>query len=261
MRTAASELQPPMPKPAARNTLDNLGAVRYATFLEASALEVAKGQRGERSRLKLLAAGGRLLDRCNFQELKIEDVCVEAGLAKGTFYIYFASKDEFLRELCSAYCRFELNTLPRRAPDLSRFAASRLWIGWYERTFAVNSGILRCIVQMGAHDTTVRELWLQRNASVVQALMAESIVGRQLSGDDLKVMLWTLRTVGGMLDQSLFDRYGLQTPSGLEDLGDIELVVELHAVLAYRAMYGTEPPAEEIEGGQALLRLARQLNR
>lgn len=250
-----------MSKPASRNTLDYLGAVRYSTFLEASALEVAKGQRGERSRLKLLAAGGRLLDRCNGQELKIEDVCTEAGLAKGTFYIYFASKDEFLRELCAAYCRFELNTFPRRAPELSRFAASRLWIGWYERTFAVNAGILRCIVQMGAQDAAMRELWLQRNASVVQAMMAESTLGQHLSPEDLKTMLWALRTVGGMLDQSLFDRYGLQTPSGLEDPGDADLVVELHAVLAYRALYGAEPPAEEVERGQSLFRLARELNR
>lgn len=249
-----------MPKPAARNPLDDLGAVRYATFLEASALEVAKGQRGERSRLKLLAAGGRLLDGCNFQDLKIEDVCAEAGLAKGTFYIYFASKDVFLHELCAAYCRFELNTLPRRAPELSRFAATRLWIGWYERTFAVNAGILRCIVQMGANDATMRELWLQRNAAVVQVMLSESMFGRKLSPGDTHLMLWTLRTVGGMLDQSLFDRYGLQTPSGLESPGDIDLVVELHAVLAYRALFGVEPPAEEVERGNALFHLTAQLN-
>ncbi|MBE0548456.1 MAG: TetR/AcrR family transcriptional regulator [Rubrivivax sp.] len=250
-----------MSKPAARKSPDHLGSVRFSTYIEASALELGKGQRGERSRLKLMAAGARLLDRCSFQDLKIEDVSVEAGLAKGTFYIYFASKDEFLRELATAYFAFELNTLPHRTNGLSRFGISRLWIGWYERTFAVNAGILRCVVQMGVNDGAMRDLWLQRNAAVVQAMLSESLVGTQLSPEDLQVMMWALRTVGGMLDQSLFDRYGLQTPSGLQDPGDADLLVEMHSVLAYRALYGMEPPAEEVEQARSLLHLAATLAR
>ncbi len=236
-----------------------MGAIRFASYLEARALDIQKGQRGERSRLKLMAAGLRLLDNCGFQELKIEEVSIEAGLAKGTFYIYFPSKDEFLRELANAYCDFELNTLPRRSPELSRYAVSRLWTGWYERTFAANAGILRCIVQMGYSDPSMRELWVKRNADVVQVLMSESLRDMALSPEQLELMRWSLRTVGGMLDQSLFDRYGLQTPSGLEGLGDLELQVEMHTVLTYRALYGEEPPLEESGQAAGLIHLGARL--
>lgn len=246
-------------KPQVRKAPDALGPIRFATYLEASALDFRKGQRGERSRRKLMAAGSRLLEGCGFQVLKIEDVSVEAGLAKGTFYIYFASKDEFLRELAAAYCAFELNTLPRHAPDASRFASARVWIGWYERTFAANVGILRCIVQMGESDPTMRDLWLRRNATVVQAMQSDLLRVGTLSAEDLRLMHWALRTVGGMLDQSLFDRYGLHTPSGLEDPVDSELLVEMHSILAFRAIYGEEPPVEEIVSAASLRRLGKKL--
>ena len=247
--------------PAARRPAEALAPIRFATYLEASALEVPKGQRSERSRLKLMAAGARLLDRSTFKDLKIEDVSVEAGLAKGTFYIHFPSKEDFLRELADAYCAFELNTLPRRVGGLSRFVAGRMWISWYERTFASNAGILRCIVQMGANDEPMRQLWLNRNASVVQAMLAESMGGVEMTAEERRTLLWAMRTVGGMLDQSLFDRYGLQTPSGQEDPADLDALIEMHAVLAHRALYGCEPPTEELEHGDALLRLAGRIAR
>jgi AcrR family transcriptional regulator len=252
--------EPARPGIASRETITRqapelLAPIRFATYLEASSLEQGKGKRGERSRLKLLAAGSRLLDRCNFQDLKIEDVCAEAGLAKGTFYIYAGSKDEFLRALANAYCMFELQTLPRPAASLTRFGRSRLWIHWYERTFASNVGILRCMVQMGASDAKMSALWRQRNGDLVHAMLADTVNLDSLVTDDRNIVLWTLRTIGGMLDQSLFDRYGVQTPSGMEDPADMDLIVELHAVFAYRALYGQDPPAEEVHQAGVLTRL------
>ena len=64
-------------------------AIRYATYLEAMALDGRRASRGERSRLRLVAAGASLLDRCGFQELKIADIAAAARLARGTFYVYF----------------------------------------------------------------------------------------------------------------------------------------------------------------------------
>ena len=64
------------------------GVIRYATYLEAAAQEIKKTRSGERSRLKLLAAGARLLDSTDYREMMGEEVATEAGVAKGTFYIY-----------------------------------------------------------------------------------------------------------------------------------------------------------------------------
>lgn len=248
-----------MAKPASRKPSETLGLIRFSTYVEARALELGKGQRGERSRLKLMAAGARLLEATGYQELKIEDVCLEAGLAKGTFYIYFKSKDEFLVGLATDYFAFETNTLPRPARDLTRFGLTRLWIGWYERTFAANAGILRCVVQMGTTSIEMRQLWLERNGRLVDAIMTETMRGVDLDAKARAELFWSLRTIGGMLDQSLFDRYGLQTPSGLEDPGDVDLLIEMHSVLAYRALYGSEPPQAEVLLAGRLGQLAARL--
>ncbi len=220
-----------------------LSVIRYATYLEALAQEIKKKRSGERSRLKLLAAAARTLDATDYRELLVEEVCQSAGVAKGTFYIYFESKDAFLRELGSLYVNFELQTYPRLSSRDSQFTNSRKWIAWYERTFAVNAGVLRCIVQMGAADTAMRNIWYERNQRVVDRAM----VGweKHNPSKDPALQRWVMRTAGGMLDQSLFERHGIQPGPGLQEPQDFDLLVDLHALLNFRALYGRNPPADE----------------
>lgn len=51
--------------------------------------------RTERRR-QLIDAAWRCAARRRFTEMTVDDVCAEAGLSKGAFYGYFASKDELL---------------------------------------------------------------------------------------------------------------------------------------------------------------------
>ena len=43
---------------------------------------------------RLLSAARRAFARFGYDTVNIEDLCVEAGMAKGSFYRYYASKDE-----------------------------------------------------------------------------------------------------------------------------------------------------------------------
>jgi len=234
-------------------------AIRYATYLEAMALDGRRASRGERSRLRLLAAGASLLDRCGFQELKIEDIAAAAKLAKGTFYIYFKTKDAFLRELAQRYCEFEPQTIPRFRADLSAYITAREFISWYERTFIANLGILRCMIQMGAVDPLVRECWLLRNSRIVSESVEATLRTVRNAGVDRELLTWVARTTGGMLDQSLFDRYGLQTPTGRKDPFDDDTLAEMHALLIYRGIYGRDPPESEIRLARAIVTMSQQL--
>jgi AcrR family transcriptional regulator len=236
-------------------------AIRYAAYLEALAQEIRKKRTGERSRLKLLAACARLLDTTDFRDLLVEQIAQEAGVAKGTFYIYFKSKDDFLRELGKLYTDFELQTYPRLSSRNSDFTNTRLWVSWYERTFAVNAGVLRCVIQMGASDPQMREIWFVRNSRIVDRAMQGW--EKRYPGLDPVLHRWMMRTAGGMLDQSLFERYGVQPGPGLREPEEFDTLVELHALLNFRAMHGRNPPLEEfapdspsrrlIEGGSTHL--------
>jgi AcrR family transcriptional regulator len=220
-----------------------LGVIRFATYLQAAATEIRKARSAQKSRLKLLAAGARVLDSTDYRDILVEDVCHEAGVAKGTFYIYFTSKDEFLRALAAMYIDFELQTYPRLSSRDSAFTNSRKWIWWYERTFAANVGILRAMVQMGAGDEAMRKHWHDRNGRLVDRAMQGW--ERHNPSKDPSLQRWMMRTAGGMLDQSLFERHGVQPGPGLNEPQDLDLLVDLHALMNFRALYGRNPPAEE----------------
>src|SRR5690349_9252755 len=68
----------------------------YRAELVRDANRIARGRSGERTRLKLLAAGVALLGRTSYRDLGVEAISRRAGQAKGTFYLYFDTKDAFL---------------------------------------------------------------------------------------------------------------------------------------------------------------------
>lgn len=51
------------------------------------------------TRERLIEAGKKVIFRKGFHRARVSDITAEAGLAHGTFYIYFRSKEEFLLSL------------------------------------------------------------------------------------------------------------------------------------------------------------------
>lgn len=232
------------PATQAQTSAQDPTVICFSEHLAALEAGVRKTRSGERSRLRLLAAAARLLDRVHHRDLLVEQICQEAGVAKGTFYIYFKSKDGFLLELAARYVGFEVEAHPRLSSRNSDFTNMRLWVTWYERTFAANVGIMKCLVQMGAQDLAMRDLWHQRNARLVDRSLAGWMKTRPGSDPALERMV--IRTAGTMMDQSLFERYGVQTGQGIEAPERPEHILDLHALLMFRALYGRNPPPDDL---------------
>jgi AcrR family transcriptional regulator len=60
-------------------------------------------KRPEDRRADLLAAGERLLAAKGVASTTVADITVEAGVAKGTFYLYFSSKEDLLQALLEGF--------------------------------------------------------------------------------------------------------------------------------------------------------------
>ena len=58
-----------------------------------------KTARGEATRLKILRAAEKVFGDAGFYDAQISEITREAGVAAGTFYLYFGSKEELLRAL------------------------------------------------------------------------------------------------------------------------------------------------------------------
>lgn len=249
--------------PAARKKKDatpergraaTLPGIRFATYLEALAAEIRATRSGEKSRLKLFAAAARLLETVGYRDLNVENISSEARLAKGTFYVYFDSKEEFLRELLRQYVAFEGQTFPGPLGTETAFRGVRRLVDWYAQTFVSNIGLLRCMVQLSSTDERVHAFWQARNSTIVERAMGDLIrnLGRQPA--DPALLRLAVRTAGGMLDQSLFTRYGLQASPGAElQQVEYDTLVEMLALLIFRAIYASDPPRNEISRLGALL--------
>lgn len=60
-------------------------------------------KKGEKTKQKLFTAAAMLFNQYDFREVTVDRIVAEAGVAKGTFYIYFESKDELIAAFISDY--------------------------------------------------------------------------------------------------------------------------------------------------------------
>jgi AcrR family transcriptional regulator len=125
--------------------------------------------RGRRTRAALLEAAARVFSETPFAETRIADIAARAGVANGTFYTYFDSKEEIFREVAAAVLHAML-TAPRRDPgnvegDPIRDVeyASRA----YFQVVVDNAVIARSVEQLGPTDPQVAAA---RHSTVVGAV-------------------------------------------------------------------------------------------
>jgi AcrR family transcriptional regulator len=117
-----------------------------------------------------------------FAETRIADIAARAGVANGTFYTYFDSKEEIFREVASGVLR-EMLAAPRRDPanaggdpirDIEH--ASRA----YFQVVVDNAMVARSIEQVGPADAHVASV---RHSTVVGAIKRADRWIRRLQAD------------------------------------------------------------------------------
>lgn len=62
-----------------------------------------KNTKGEKTKGKLLEAAKQLFEKCDFPSVTVDAIVEAAGVSKGTFYIYFESKDALIGHILSDY--------------------------------------------------------------------------------------------------------------------------------------------------------------
>ena len=72
--------------------------------------------RGLRTRARLVGAARQVFEKIPFRQARLTDITAAAGVAAGTFYTYFDSKEEIFREVADEVL-LELSRAARRDPD------------------------------------------------------------------------------------------------------------------------------------------------
>lgn len=97
--------------------------------------------RGEKTRLRLLDAGAAVLPRRGYHDARVDDIVAAAGLSHGTFYRYFANKDDFFRGLAEAASSRMIDLL-----DLLRLDSPpdelRAWLRTWLSAYKADGGVI-----------------------------------------------------------------------------------------------------------------------
>lgn len=166
----------------------------------------AAARKSERTQARLQAAACRLLETGAPSELRIADICAEAGVAHGTFYVYFRDIRHLMAETLTAFVGF-LKAGMRKAARERGGHRIRSTTAAYVALFEQNAGLMRCLVSRvdafpeasAAFERLNRE-WAETVADARLRRLARE-PGAPVPGRD--ELLRRAYALGGMVDQYL----------------------------------------------------------
>jgi AcrR family transcriptional regulator len=144
--------------------------------------------RGTRTREALVTAARAVFERDGFLEARITDITVEAGVAAGSFYTYFTSKEDAFAAVMDDVNEEMLH--PRLGASTDRDdpvgvieSANRAYLASYRR----NAKLMALMDQVAQIDEEFRELrlrranaFVERNARAISRLQARGLADPEL---------------------------------------------------------------------------------
>jgi AcrR family transcriptional regulator len=184
-------------------------------------------KRGARTRASLVAAARVVFERDGYLDARLTDITAEANCSTGTFYTYFAGKDEILQAVIEAAQDDMLHPgMPRLKPEEASpvavlEASNRAYFEAYKRN-AKLMGLLEQVANIDPEFSKLRQeradAFIRRNARSIADLQQ-----RGLADPGLDPML-SSRALSGMVSRLAFNYFvtgdGLLdgTPLPLEEL-------------------------------------------
>jgi len=154
----------------------------------------------------ILKAAAHLFSVREYREVSIGDVAHEAGLAKGTVYLYFKTKETLFLELCANAFRDWFDALDAGFPEKSAGPAALAAViastlrdrPLLRRLFA----LLHSVFEENVDDSSLRA-FKQQMAELLQrpALRTEQMLNLK-SGEGLRIMLWTHALMVGLVQMT-----------------------------------------------------------
>jgi AcrR family transcriptional regulator len=154
--------------------------------------------RGERTRSRLVAAGEEVFGRRGYHDASIAEITQGAGVAQGTFYLYFESKRDLLRavveerghELRATLAQATAGVSGHVAREHAGFAAFFAWMARHRALYLI-------VRQVEYVDQDVYRAWYRQladgYAAALQAASDEGEIGRF---DDVETVAYALMGIG-----------------------------------------------------------------
>ncbi len=202
----------------------------------AASLPAPKTKRGEITRQKILDAAEREIGVRGFSDASIATITAEARVAQGTFYLYFRSKEDVLRELVllmGRRLRHHLTRASAGAPD--RLSAERKGIRAFLQFIRDNPNLYRVVAESQFVDPSVHRAYYEEFAAGYTAGLKDAERRGEIAPGDAEVRAWALMGVTDMVGR----RYALYDESvPLDAVAEAAYDFVAHGIAPGRGRHG-----------------------
>lgn len=231
----------------------------FIEFLEGRIATTPPRQKGLRTRERLRIATARVLDSKGYHALRVTDIAAEAGVAEGSFYVYFKDKTEAALDVLTELLEvFLLQDIGLAATTESPFAsirhANRHWLAFCR----ANQGLMRGVLQVGDELPRFAKLVQQSNHhwySHVAASVVKHHPAGAVSAEGALLAAYLLGTMMDEIARKLIvyqDRKFVMLLASLR--ADDDALADAASVLWMRALYPGWPIEGELPHAAELLR-------
>jgi AcrR family transcriptional regulator len=198
-------------------------------------------ERGARTRTALVAAARRVFERVGYLDARLANITQEAKCSTGTFYTYFASKEEIFAAVLEAVQEDMLHPGMGRVPgDGDPYTVLEASNRAYLAAFRRNAKLMALLEQVASIDPAFRELrgrrsevFVRRNARGIADLQQRGIA------DPVLDPMLTSQALSSMVSRVA---YRVFVPGVGEERVDFEHVVDTVTRLWANALRLAVPP-------------------
>jgi TetR/AcrR family transcriptional regulator, transcriptional repressor for nem operon len=212
-------------------------------------------QKGERTRLRIRLATAKVLEKNGYLAARVADITNEAGLAEGSFYVYFKDKTDAALDVLTELAE-EFNLLQHEhVADDSAMAAIRHTNRHWFAICRNNAGLMRCILQLGDEVPAFAQL-AQRSNVTWYEVVTRSVLRRHPDGAiDKNDILLAVHMLGSMMDELTRKLIVYPEPSFVKLMSKLKLddngLADAASVIWFRTLYPNKKLTDELSGAAA----------
>jgi AcrR family transcriptional regulator len=161
---------------------------------------MTRTERGNRTRTRILEAAEQVFAKHGYHDASIVKITEAAGVAQGTFYLYFGGKQQVFDELVE-----DLNRRVRHAMSEAsgqgrdRIEAERLGFAAFFRFTAEHPALYRIIRQAEFVSPEMLHLHYERLTSGYVAGLRQAMEAGEIADGDPELLAWALMGIGELV--------------------------------------------------------------
>ena len=154
-------------------------------------------KKGERTRRKLLEAAEQVLVTHDYHDASIAKITETAGVAQGTFYIYFTSKKDIFDEVVADLNRQVRHAMTEAASGAtSRLETERLGFAGFFRFTREHPALYRVIRQAEFVSPSALRNHYEKIAEGYFSPLQDAMATGEVAPGDPMILAWSLMAVG-----------------------------------------------------------------